>query len=47
MRDRLTIRLLLLVFSLTVCGCGQKGPLYLPETPAQQDTTDNDESPDS
>ncbi len=26
------MRLLLLLFCLLVCGCGQKGDLYLPDT---------------
>ncbi len=27
---------------LMMAGCGQKGPLYIPDTPAQQDKQDED-----
>ena len=47
MRRRLTIRLLLLMFTLVLTGCGQKGPLYLPGKPEQPTETENSESPDS
>jgi predicted small lipoprotein YifL len=46
MRTRLTTRLLLLALALVMAGCGQKGPLYLPEKPEQTPKTDNSESPD-
>ena len=46
MRTRLTTRLLFLLLALVMTGCGQKGPLYLPDKPAQSPQTDNSESPD-
>jgi predicted small lipoprotein YifL len=47
MRARLTTRLLLLAFTLVVTGCGQKGPLYLPDKQEQPPETDNSEAPES
>ena len=51
MRSPLTTRLLLLALTLTMSGCGQKGPLYLPpepeQAPEQLPETDNSESPES
>jgi predicted small lipoprotein YifL len=46
MRYRSMIRLLLLITAVTtstgqLAGCGQKGPLYLPDEP--QDTEENQE----
>ena len=46
MRTHITTRLLLLICTLVMTGCGQKGPLYLPEKPEQSPKTDNSESPD-
>ena len=42
MRHRITPKLLLLVFALAgssilLGACGQKGPLYLPEEPEQEE----------
>ena len=37
----------LLMFSLVLTGCGQKGPLYLPDKPEQPAESDNSESPDT
>ena len=34
--------LILLLIALTT-GCGQKGPLYLPEEPAETETTTSEE----
>jgi len=47
MRTHLKTRLLLLVLALVMTGCGQKGPLYLPEKPVQSPETDNSETPES
>ena len=47
MRQRLTIRFLLLTVIVVLAGCGQKGPLYLPDKPAQPAETENDSSPDN
>jgi predicted small lipoprotein YifL len=44
MRTRLTTRLLLLALALVMAGCGQKGPLYLPDKPEQPPQSDNSES---
>jgi predicted small lipoprotein YifL len=43
MKNQIAIRLLLLC-SLALSGCGQKGPLYLPdneEPPAESKTSDS------
>ena len=47
MSTHLTTRLLLLVLALVTTGCGQKGPLYLPDKPEQSPESDNNESPES
>ena len=47
MRICLTTRLLLLVLALVMTGCGQKGPLYLPDDKEQSPETENSESPES
>ncbi|MEN8204738.1 MAG: lipoprotein [Pseudomonadota bacterium] len=47
MRTRLTTRLLLLVFAMVLAGCGQKGPLYLPDKQEPSAGTGKSESPDS
>jgi predicted small lipoprotein YifL len=48
MNSRLTTRLLLLLLlTILLHGCGQKGPLYLPDKPKQPTETENSESPDS
>ena len=47
MNTRLTNRLLLLVLALAMTGCGQKGPLYLPDKQEQSPETDDSESPES
>jgi predicted small lipoprotein YifL len=46
MRTLFTTRLLLLAFTLVVTGCGQKGPLYLPDEQEQPAATDNSEEPE-
>ena len=46
MKTRFTTRLLLLVCTFVLAGCGQKGPLYLPDKPEPSPKTENSESPD-
>ncbi len=33
---------LLLMSALIISGCGQKGPLYIPESPSEQQTQDDE-----
>ena len=37
----------LLMFSLVLPGCGQKGPLYLPDKPERPAKSENSEFPDT
>lgn len=45
MKSPLAIALLML--SLVLPGCGQKGPLYLPDKPEQPAESEISESPDT
>lgn len=47
MKSRLTIRLLLLLCTVVLGGCGQKGPLYLPDKHQQPAETEDSQSPDT
>ena len=47
MRNRLTLPLLLLMFTMALPGCGQKGPLYLPDKPEQPAESEDSELPDT
>jgi|GEM_PF-1211328 len=47
MKSRLPLRLLLLVCTVWLLGCGQKGPLYLPDKPEQPAESDTSNSPDT
>lgn len=49
MRSRLTppLLLLMLMFTMVLPGCGQKGPLYLPDKPEQPAESENSELPDT
>ncbi|HCX86744.1 MAG TPA: hypothetical protein DG761_01825 [Gammaproteobacteria bacterium] len=38
----LTLVVTLVCAGLLVSGCGQKGPLYIPETPASEESEDSD-----
>ena len=38
---------LLLLCAVGLSGCGQKGPLYLPDNPEPPADTENSDSPDS
>ena len=33
---------LVFISSVIISGCGQKGPLYIPETPASEESEDSD-----
>jgi len=46
MKSHLAIPLLLLC-AVVLQGCGQKGPLYLPDEPEPPAETGNSESPDT
>ena len=43
-RHAVTLALVALALGASVlsAGCGQKGPLYLPETPASEESEDSD-----
>ena len=51
MRSRLTppllLLMLMLMFTMVLPGCGQKGPLYLPDKPEQPAESENSELPDT
>jgi len=44
---RLTLRLLLLACTVWMLGCGQKGPLYLPDKHKQPVESETSDSPDT
>ncbi|HLV48139.1 MAG TPA: lipoprotein [Aliidiomarina sp.] len=44
MIKRTSLAVLLIVLVLSVTGCGQKGPLYLPEQPPMNDTAPTEPS---
>ncbi|MCO4322503.1 LPS translocon maturation chaperone LptM [Aliidiomarina quisquiliarum] len=45
MIKRTSLAVLLFLLVLSVAGCGQKGPLYLPEQPPANDTPSTEPSP--
>jgi predicted small lipoprotein YifL len=47
MKNRLMIRLLLLLCTVWLLGCGQKGPLYLPDKQEQPADSKASDSPDT
>jgi predicted small lipoprotein YifL len=47
MKSRFIPRLLLLVCTLWLLGCGQKGPLYLPDKPAQPAESETGDAADN